>query len=153
MNESKYDSLKLENQLCFPLYACARIAIKLYKPFLDKLGLTYTQYITMMVLWERQTLTAKELGDILFLDSGTLTPLLKKMESNGLLTRKRSAEDERSLVITITDQGMALRDQALTVPEEMKACLTISPEESLALYRTLYRLLDREDQIPEAYRA
>ena len=152
-DDSRYDALKLENQLCFPLYACARITIKLYKPFLDKLGLTYTQYITMMVLWERHTLTAKELGDILFLDSGTLTPLLKKMESNGLLTRKRSAEDELSLVITITDQGMALRDQALTVPEEMKACLTIPPEESLALYRTLYRMLDREDQIPEAYRA
>ena len=107
----------------------------------------------MMVLWERHTLTAKELGDILFLDSGTLTPLLKKMEANGLLTRRRSTEDERSLIITITDQGMALRDQAVTVPEEMKACLTIPPEESLALYRTLYRMLDREDQIPEAYRA
>ena len=152
-DDSRYDALKLENQLCFPLYACARITIKLYKPFLDKLGLTYTQYITMMVLWERHTLTAKELGDILFLDSGTLTPLLKKMEANGLLTRRRSTEDERSLIITITDQGMALRDQAVTVPEEMKACLTIPPEESLALYRTLYRMLDREDQIPEAYRA
>ena len=150
--ESKYDSLKLENQLCFPLYACARFAIKLYKPYLDKLDLTYTQYITMMVLWERQSLTAKELGDILFLDSGTLTPLLKKMEANGLLTRKRSTEDERSLIITVTDKGMALRDQALEVPEGMKACVTISPEESLALYRTLYRLLGRDDLIPEAYR-
>ena len=148
-----YDALRLDNQLCFPLYACARITIKLYKPFLDKLDLTYTQYITMMVLWERQSLTAKELGDILFLDSGTLTPLLKKMESKGLLTRKRSAEDERSLIITITEAGMALREQAVTVPEGMKACLTIPPEEALALYRTLYRMLDREDQIPAAYRA
>ena len=152
MNKVKYAPLKLENQLCFPLYACARATIKLYKPFLDKLDLTYTQYITMMVLWERGSLTAKELGDVLFLDSGTLTPLLKKMESKGLLTRKRSAEDERSLIITITDAGMDLRDRALTVPEGMKACLTIPPEESLTLYRTLYRLLGREDQIPEAYR-
>ena len=151
--EAKYEALKLENQLCFPLYACARITIKLYKPFLDKLDLTYTQYITMMVLWERQSLTAKELGDILFLDSGTLTPLLKKMESKGLLTRKRSTEDERSLIITITEAGMALREQAVTVPEEMKSCLTIPPEEALVLYRTLYRMLDREDQIPAAYRA
>ena len=152
MSKNKYDSLKLENQLCFPLYACARAAIKLYKPHLDKLELTYTQYITMMVLWEKNHLTAKELGDILFLDSGTLTPLLKKMEAKGLLTRKRSAADERSLIITVTDAGMALRDKALTIPEEMTACLTISPEEALTLYRTLYRLLEREDLIPEKYR-
>ena len=151
-NESKYDALKLENQLCFPLYACARIAIKLYKPFLDKLDLTYTQYITMMVLWERRSLTAKELGDTLFLDSGTLTPLLKKMEAKGLLTRKRSTEDERSLIITVTEAGMALRDPAMTVPEEMKALVPIPPEETMALYRILYRMLDREDQISAAYR-
>ena len=153
MNDAtKYDALKLENQLCFPLYACARATIKLYKPFLDKLDLTYTQYITMMVLWERRSLTAKELGDVLLLDSGTLTPLLKKMESKGLLTRKRSTEDERSLIITVTEAGMALRERAVTVPAEMTACIPIPPEETMALYRTLYRMLGREDQIPEAYR-
>ena len=97
MEEQKYDALKLENQICFPLYAAAREVVKQYKPHLDQLDLTYTQYIVMLVLWERKVLTTKELGQRLHLDSGTLTPLLKKMEGNGLLTRKRCAEDERNL--------------------------------------------------------
>ena len=143
MSSAMYDRLRLENQLCFPLYACSREIIKQYKPFLDELDLTYTQYITMMVLWERTSLTAKELGETLFLDSGTLTPLLKKLEAKGFLTRKRSAEDERSLVVTVTDAGLALRDRAVRIPEAMAACSPLTPEEGEALYRILYRLLGK----------
>ncbi len=143
MSDAMYDRLRLENQLCFPLYACSREIIKQYKPFLDELDLTYTQYITMMVLWERTSLTAKELGETLFLDSGTLTPLLKKLEAKGYLTRKRSAEDERSLVVTVTDAGLALRDRAVRIPEAMAACSPLTPEEGEALYRILYRLLGK----------
>ncbi len=143
MSDAMYDRLRLENQLCFPLYACSREIIKQYKPFLDELDLTYTQYITMMVLWERTSLTAKELGEALFLDSGTLTPLLKKLEAKGFLTRKRSAEDERSLVVTVTDAGLALRDRAVRIPEAMAACSPLTPEEGEALYRILYRLLGK----------
>ena len=143
MSDAMYDRLRLENQLCFPLYACSREIIKQYKPFLDELDLTYTQYITMMVLWERTSLTAKELGETLFLDSGTLTPLLKKLEAKGYLTRKRSAEDERSLIVTVTDAGLALRDRAVRIPEAMAACSPLTPEEGEALYRILYRLLGK----------
>ena len=141
MDEKKYDCLKLSNQLCFPLYACARETIKLYTPHLDKIGLTYTQYITMMVLWERHSMTAKELGRLLYLDSGTLTPLLKKLESKNLLTRKRSGEDERNLIITLTEKGEALKDQALHIPEEMMKCINLEPEEISAMYGYLYKLL------------
>ena len=151
MSEKQYDLLKLENQLCFPLYAAARATIRLYKPLLDRLDLTYTQYITMMVLWERRSLTAKELGDILFLDSGTLTPLLKKMEAKGYLTRKRSSVDERSLVVTVTDAGMALRDEALSVPVAMADCLTLPREEAMTLYGILYKMLGREGMAPKAF--
>ncbi len=150
MSDNPYDLLKLENQLCFPLYAAARATIRLYKPLLDRLDLTYTQYITMMVLWERRSLTAKELGDILFLDSGTLTPLLKKMEANGLLTRKRSRRDERSLVVTVTEAGMALREEALSVPAAMAECLTLPREEAMTLYDILYKMLGREGMAPKA---
>lgn len=150
MSEKQYDLLKLENQLCFPLYAAARSTIRLYKPLLDKLDLTYTQYITMMVLWERKSLTAKELGDLLFLDSGTLTPLLKKMEAKGYLTRKRSSVDERSLVVTVTDAGMALREEALSVPVAMAECLTLPKEEAMTLYDILYKMLGREGMAPKA---
>ena len=143
MSDAMYDRLRLENQLCFPLYACSREIIKQYKPFLDELDLTYTQYITMMVLWERTSLTAKELGEALFLDSGTLTPLLKKLEGKGYLTRKRSAEDERSLIVPVTDAGLALRDRAVRIPEAMAACSPLTPEEGEALYRILYRLLGK----------
>ena len=145
MPESKYDSLKLENQLCFPLYAASREIIKQYKPFLDELDLTYTQYIAMMVLWEKKALTVKELGLLLYLDSGTLTPLLKKMEAKGLLTRTRSTEDERSLNIKITPAGEALRERALGVPKAMAKCARINGEDARALYRILYKILGRED--------
>ncbi len=139
--EKKYDALKLNNQLCFPLYACSREVIKQYKPFLDELDLTYTQYIAMMVLWEHKAVTVKELGKYLFLDSGTLTPLLKKMEAKGLITRKRDQEDERSLIVSLTEEGEAMKDRALEVPTKMAKCVHLSPEEASELYRLLYKLL------------
>lgn len=145
MDQNKYDCLKLEKQLCFPLYACARETIKLYTPHLDKIGLTYTQYITMMVLWDRKSLTAKELGRVLYLDSGTLTPLLKKLEAKNLLTRKRSETDERNLIVTITQEGEELKEQALHIPEAMTKCINLEIEEIHTLYRYLYRMLERVD--------
>jgi len=141
MSERNFDTLKLENQLCFPLYACARETIKLYKPFLDKLELTYTQYITMLVLWEKKQLTVKELGTCLYLDSGTLTPLLKKLEEKGLVDRKRSTTDERNLIVSITEAGEALKMQALDIPAEMAKCVNLTPEETSTLYHLLYKLL------------
>ncbi|MBP5332218.1 MAG: MarR family transcriptional regulator, partial [Lachnospiraceae bacterium] len=111
--KENYDSLKLGNQLCFPLYACAKEVVRHYKPHLDKLDLTYTQYITMMVLWEYKSLNVKELGEKLYLDSGTLTPVLKKLESKGYITRERSEKDERNLVVTITKTGEDLKSQAV----------------------------------------
>lgn len=141
MNDHKYDALKIENQLCFPLYACSKEIIKQYKPFLDKIDLTYTQYITMMVLWEHKSMTVKELGKCLYLDSGTLTPLLKKLESKGLITRNRSESDERNVIITITAVGEALKDQALSVPQQMAQCTNLEPEEAAMLYKILYKIL------------
>ncbi|MDO4633943.1 MAG: MarR family transcriptional regulator [Eubacteriales bacterium] len=139
----KYDALKLENQLCFPLYACSREITRVYTPYLDKLGLTYTQYITMMVLWEHPTISVRDMGELLHLGSGTLTPLLKKMEQRGLLTRARSTEDERIVNITVTEEGMALREKALDVPQHVGSCINISPEEAGQLYSVLYKILDK----------
>ena len=140
--ENKYDALKLSQQLCFPLYACSREMIKLYKPFLDELGLTYTQYITMMVLWEHKAMTVKALGQELYLDSGTLTPLLKKLEEKGFVTRRRSELDERNLIVTITEKGEAMRDQALHIPGEMTKCINLPKEDIRDLYRMLHQLLE-----------
>lgn len=142
----KYEVLKLENQLCFPLYACARELIKLYMPLLDEIGLTYTQYISMMVLWAEKTLTVKELGKRLYLDSGTLTPLLKKLETKGLITRTRSSDDERNLIITITDKGEQLKEQAVSIPGRIAKHSPLTPEESLTLYKILYKILGIEIQ-------
>ena len=143
------DPLKLENQLCFPLYAAARGIVKLYTPFLAEVGLTYTQYITMMVLWERRQVGVKELGAALYLDSGTLTPLLKKLEKQGLLTRARSAQDERHLVVTLTPQGEALREKALQIPARMGECVDLSAEEAGTLYGLLYKLLGQMEDRQE----
>ena len=143
--ETKKDPLRLENQLCFPLYACARETIKLYKPYLDELDLTYTQYIAMMVLWEKKSVTVKELGAVLHLDSGTLTPLLKKMEAKGLLTRRRSTEDERSQIVSLTEEGEALRERAVDIPAKMSQCVNLEPEEARELYRLLYKLLQQAE--------
>lgn len=137
----KYDALKLENQLCFPLYACSKEIVKRYKPFLDKLELTYTQYITMMVMWEHKSISVKEIGEYLYLDSGTLTPVLKVLEKKGYISRERSSEDERVLIASITDVGMKLRDKALEVPKQMGACVNVTPEEAKTLYDLLYKVL------------
>ena len=139
--EDKYAALKLSSQLCFPLYACSRETIKLYKPWLDEIGLTYTQYITMLVLWEKRSVNVKQLGKCLYLDSGTLTPLLKKLEQKGLITRTRSTLDERNLIVSITPEGEAMRERALHIPLEMAKCVPITPEETLTLYKLLYKLL------------
>ena len=141
MAEKQYEALRLENQLCFPLYACAREVVKKYKPFLDDIDLTYTQYVTMMVLWEKPSVTSKEIGERLHLDSGTLTPVIKKLAEKGLVTRARSAEDERNLVVTLTDAGLALRDRAACIPGQMGQCICLSPEDAGTLYRILYQLL------------
>lgn len=137
----KYDSLKLENQLCFPLYACSKEIVRKYRPYLDKIDLTYTQYIVMMVLWEDKETNVKDLGKKLFLDSGTLTPLLKSLESKGYLTRERSKIDERNLNVKITDLGMKLRDKALDIPSSMEGCVNLTKEETIILYKTLYKIL------------
>lgn len=142
----KNDSLKLSNQLCFPLYACSKGIVKGYKPFLDKIDLTYTQYITMMVMWEHKELNVKELGQFLHLDSGTLTPVLKKLEAKGILTRKRSKEDERNLVVKITKAGEELKEKASSIPEEMGKCLSLSVEDMENLYRILYKLIDQFEE-------
>ncbi len=139
----KYDSLKLENQLCFPLYACAKEVVKRYKPFLDKIDLTYTQYIAMMVMWEHKSVNVKELGEYLFLDSGTLTPLLKTLEKKGFVTRERSKEDERNLIVKVTDKGLKLRDEAVKVPMEMSGCIKFEKEDAAQLYRLLHKMLDK----------
>ena len=142
MSEPKYEALKLENQLCFPLYACARDIVKRYKPFLDRIDLTYTQYITMMVLWEHGRITSKALGEKLYLDSGTLTPVLKKLEEKGCVTRARDPGDERNLMVTLTERGQALREPAAEIPPQMAGCVSLAPEEAKTLYRLLYKLLE-----------
>lgn len=137
-----YDVLKLENQLCFPLYAASREVIKRYHPYLTALDLTYTQYIAMMVFWEEKKLTVKELGKRLFLDSGTLTPVLKSLESKGYVVRSRSREDERVLEVGITEKGERLREQAVSVPQAVAGCVKLDSGEAMQLYRLLYKVLE-----------
>ena len=136
------DPLLLKNQICFPLYACAREVMKKYKPFLDEIDLTYTQYVTMMVLWERREVTSKEIGAALHLDSGTLTPVLKKLADKGLLTRRRSSADERNLMVAVTEAGNALKQRAACIPGKVGGCIRLDPEEAMTLYRLLYKLLE-----------
>ncbi len=143
MSNDIYDGLKLENQICFPLYACAKEIVRKYKPFLDELDLTYTQYITMMVLWEEKQINVKDLGNKIFLDSGTLTPLLKKLEAKGYILRERSKEDERSLIISITDKGEQLKEEAVLIPQKVGCCVDIEPEKAVELYNTLYEILEQ----------
>ena len=138
---SKYDCLKLKNQICFPLYACSKEIVRRYTPYLAELDLTYTQFIALMVLWEKQELSVKDLGACLFLDSGTLTPLLKKLESKGFITRHRSPEDERILLVHITEEGMKLREAAARIPPIVGKCVCLSQEEAQTLYSLLYKIL------------
>lgn len=138
---NKYDILKLENQLCFPLYACSKEVVRRYKPFLDEIDLTYTQYIVMLVMWEKSKITVKELGECLYLDSGTLTPVLKKLEAKGYVSRSRSKEDERNLDVTLTSHGKQLREEAVDIPSKIGRCIDLSKEEVLKLYELLYKVL------------
>ncbi|MBP5307741.1 MAG: MarR family transcriptional regulator [Clostridia bacterium] len=141
--EKNYDALKLDNQLCFPLYAAARETVKHYRPFLDELDITYTQYIAMMVLWEKDCVTVKDLGERLFLDSGTLTPVLKSMESKGLVERKRSGEDERCLIVSLTEEGKKLKEKAVEVPAKVSKCFNLTGEEAVTLYFLLKKVLEK----------
>ena len=136
-----YDCLRLENQLCFPMYVCAKEIVKRYRPFLDPLDLTYTQYIALLILWERDGLSVKDLGDRMFLDSGTLTPLLRKLEEKGYVSRTRDPADERSVVVTLTPAGRDLREKAVDIPASVGACMKISEQDAVALYRILGRLM------------
>ena len=130
MNEesSRYDCLKLDNQLCFPLYVCAKEVVNRYTPYLSELGLTYTQYVTMMVVWEEKSVLSRRLKERLFLDSGTLTPVLRRLEEKGLIAKRRSEEDARDLVVTLTEAGEALKNRAVLVPEQVAACIHGLPE-------------------------
>lgn len=140
-----YDALKLENQLCFPLYACSREIIKKYRPFLSEIDLTYTQYITMMVFWEFGQISVKELGKKLYLDSGTLTPVLKSLEAKGLVSRRRSTEDERVLMVELTEEGSALKEKAAAIPPQVGSCIALEPEEAVTLYKLLYKVLNGKE--------
>ena len=144
MSQPKDDlpQLLLDSQLCFPLYAAARKIVAAYTPVLKPLGLTYTQYLVMLVLWEKDGIGVGQLCARLRLDSGTLTPVLKKLEERSLLERRRSGKDERVVILTLTDQGRALREQALGIPEEVGRCLSLTPEEAGILYSLLYRIID-----------
>lgn len=137
----KYDVLKLDNQLCFPFYACAKEIVRKYKPFLDEIDLTYTQYITMMVMWESKKINVKELGERLYLDSGTLTPLLKRLEQKGLVKRERDSTDERVLIVSITEAGEALKEQAVEIPYKMGGCVNLDKDDAKELYRILRKML------------
>ncbi len=139
--DSKYETLRLKNQLCFPIYLCAKEIIRSYTPMLEEIDLTYTQYIVMMYFWEKKESNVKELGNTLILDSSTLTPLLKKLENKGFITRMRSKTDERNLDIKITKKGMDLRDKALSIPKEMGKCIDLTEEEALTLYKLAYKII------------
>ena len=137
----RYEALRLDNQLCFPLYACAKEIVRRYKPFLDEIDLTYPQYIVMMVLWEEREINGKELGSRLYLDSGTLTPVLKRLEQKGLITRQRDDKDERVLIVSITKEGDELKDKAVEIPVKMAGCVSLEPQDAAELYRLLHKLL------------
>ena len=137
----RYEALRLDNQLCFPLYACAKEIVRRYKPFLDEIDLTYTQYIVMMVLWEEREINVKELGSRLYLDSGTLTPVLKRLEQKGLITRQRDDKDERVLIVSITKDGDELKDKAVEIPVKMAGCVSLEPQDAAELYGLLHKLL------------
>ncbi len=138
--------LLLDRQLCFPLYACAREVVKRYTPLLDEIGLTYTQYITMMVLWETPRVSSKTIGRRLFLDSGTLTPVLRKLEEKGYVNRKRDEKDARELIVTLTEDGRALKERAEHIPLRLASCVRLAPDDALTLYTLLYRLLGNMEE-------
>ncbi len=136
-----YDQLKLENQLCFPLYAASKMTTRLYKPLLDPYELTYTQYITLLSLWENDGVSVNELGKTLFLDSGTLTPLLKKLEGRGIIRKERNLEDERTVHVRLTEEGWALRESLADVPTKLAKCLNLPLNDIISLHRILHQML------------
>lgn len=141
MSKNKYDSLKLNKQVCFPLYACSKELVKQYGPYLKKLNLTYTQYIVMMVVWEKESVSSRELAECLHLDYGTLTPVLRRLENAGYISRQRDPQDERLLIISLTDEGESLRDAAVDIPSCIAKCMGLSEEEFIELYRLTYKAL------------
>ncbi len=144
MKEDKFDALKLDNQLCFPLYAAARNVINLYNPYLKPLGLTYTQYIVFLVLWEKDGISVSEIGERLMLDNGTLSPLLKKMEKAGYLERRRSREDDRVVEITLTKEGQALKRKVKDIPGKVACSVDFPREKAELLYELLYELISKQ---------
>ena len=134
--------LKLSNQICFPLYASGKEIVRRYKPYLDKLDLTYTQYIVLMVLWENDHISVKSIGERLYLDSGTLTPLLNKLLDKGLISKTVQPQDERELIISLTDKGLQLKERAKEVPPQIASKVQLSQEEAITLYKLLYKLLE-----------
>ena len=141
-----FESLKLCNQVCFPLYACSKELVRQYRPYLKELGLTYTQYLVMMVLWEKQTVSSRELAECVRLDYGTLTPVLKRLEQAGYLQRTRAPEDERLLTLELTKQGKDLRDKAVFIPPAVAKCMGLTAEEFQALYMLTYKALRHMEQ-------
>ncbi len=144
MEYDYHETMKLANQLCFPLYAASRNVISLYTPWLKPLGLTYTQYIVFLVLWEKDGITVGEICDKLMLDNGTLSPLLKKMRQAGYVERKRSDADDRVVVITLSEEGKALQEKAKDVPGKVAGCIDLPLEKAQQLYSLLYELLDNQ---------
>ena len=143
MDRTPDEKLKLENQLCFHLYACSRRIVSDYTPYLKPLGITYTQYIVLMVLWEQDGITVGELCRKLYLDSGTVTPLLKKLEERGILTRRRCQEDERCVSVWLTEKGHKLKEKAYPIPDQVCGCMPLDEEEAGTLYKLLYKILDQ----------
>lgn len=138
---NEFDPLSLGNQLCFPLYAASRELTRHYKPFLDPLGLTYPQYVTMMALWEHDEVKVGELGERVHLDSATLTPLLKRLEARGYVSRRRSTTDERAVIVSLTNEGRDLREKALSVPSCIANCISMDPSEAVQLKALLEKLI------------
>ena len=143
----KYKNLKLDNQLCFALYAASREVIKLYKPILDKYNLTYTQYVTLLVLWEKEKIAVKEIGEKLHLDSGTITPVLKKLENMELIKKYRDPQDDRVVLVEVTSKGRLLKDEILQVPEQIYCKVGVTEEEFIVLKSSLDKLLNKFDII------
>ena len=133
--------LKLSNQICFPLYACGKEIVRKYKPVLDKFGLTYTQYIVLLVLWENDHQSVKEIGEKIYLDSGTLTPLINKLVKKGIVIKNKNKKDERELFISLTEKGKKLKKEIIVVPEYIASCVCLNEEEAKTLYNLLYKVL------------
>lgn len=144
---NKDELLKLDNQLCFSIYACSREIISMYRPYLDQLGITYPQYLALLVLWDVQECTVKELGERLYLDSGTLTPMLKRMEAAELIKRQRSQDDERKVIVCLTVKGKALKEEAYCIPEALLARSGVSLDEFQSMLAQFKGLLHKINQL------